>query len=184
MTRTLIIILTLILTCPLESTAQKRERKKADKQAVSESTQTVNEYEQMLTEGWMTIDTKKSLQEGYERFQTLEDMTQSEGDEKTRRYVTSTATCEHPSLNTALSLAKTKAKRDIASQMEATVDVTTVNVDKTGDESTSIMGPNIDKRASANLSKVEEVLSIYRKKDDGKYEVRVFMAYDLTKMEK
>ena len=105
--------------------------------------------------------------------------------EKVNRYVISVAFAENRSLNTAMQLAETKAKSDIASKQKTLVDVTTVQTNKTKTvdkdivESEDQTGTAIYKHSDAKMNKVENVFVIYKKTEKGMYEVEVCLALDM-----
>mgnify|MGYP006873004263 FL=1 len=133
-----------------------------------------SEWELMENEGWKTCDPQKNLCDGFQTLRILENAPMDQEDKTSaRRYQLSTASFEHRSLNTARLLAMTKAKKELATSMETTIDVTSAKRQKTGTEVSDSHGSAINKNTDIDLNDVEEILAIYRRKNSNLYEVRV-----------
>ncbi len=144
------------------------------------------EQKRLESEGWKVWNSTEVLQQLLRQKYVMQNelMVTADG-EKKNRYIVSKATAQNRSLNTAISLAETKAKSDIASKQKAVVDVTTVQLNSTKNtdgnvvESADRTGTSISKHSNVRMNKVERVLTLYRETAQGQYCVEVCMALDL-----
>lgn len=167
-----ICIFILFVLYALPSLAQKRR----DSAAMEQMNTELQHLEQ---DGWKLLDCNEHLRDKWMYLHMMEEtyMANEEGD-SVPRYMVCFATCENPSLQVAMQLAAVKARKELATQMETTTDVTTVRLRKVGENISDQFGVSVDKHTRLNLNRVEKVLTIYRKKENQLYEVKVFLALD------
>lgn len=179
MKRTLFFILILLSQLNVSFMyAQKKTKNLSDKEIA-------REQKRLETEGWKLWNSSGNLKEMLTNKYSMQDELMVVDGEKVNRYVISVAFAENRSLNTAMQLAETKAKSDIASKQKTLVDVTTVQTNKTKTvdkdivESEDQTGTAIYKHSDAKMNKVENVFVIYKKTEKGMYEVEVCLALDM-----
>lgn len=146
----------------------------------------VSEQKRIETEGWKVWNSTEELQKLLrQKYVMQNELMVTDAGEKKNRYIVSMASAQNRSLNTAISLAETKAKSDIASKQTAVVDVTTVQLNSTKNNGGDVVeledrtGTSISKHSNVRMNKVERVLTLYRETAQGQYCVEVCMALDL-----
>lgn len=177
----LILLLLGTQLCGLPLHAQKKAKNAVAKEMAAEQ-------KRLETEGWKLWNSNETWQELLtKKYAMLSEQIVDEDGESLNRYIVCTASAEHRSLNTAMQLAETKAKSDIASKQKTDVDVTTVQMNKTRTADNSIVdsedrtGTAINKHSGAKMNKVEKLSTIYRKTEKDVYVVEVCMALDMQK---
>lgn len=143
------------------------------------------EAKALIKEGWQPLPgTPTIVEQLAEAWQIRSEMT----DNGAQRYVTGNCIDKGTDLERTKSMVRNKARFDLNAQVKIQVRNQTENYVKTLQLSAEEAETQVQTITSTRISSQnrmgssKDILQIYRKTEDGKYEVRMMVAYDLEKL--